>query len=79
MRMTLQYAQLKKTEFVINTLEASPLPLFTWFTNNFMKANSDKSHLLSFSEPSTASIDGSSIESNAEEIHLGITTDRHEI
>ena len=46
---------------VKNTLEASSLPLFTWFNNNFMKANSDKSHiLLSCSEPSTALIDGSS-------------------
>ena len=42
-----------------------------------MKANSDKSHiLLSCSEPSTALIDGSSIESNTKEILLGITIDR---
>ena len=42
-----------------------------------MKANSDKSHiLLSCSEPSTALIDDSSIESNTKEILLGITTDR---
>ena len=61
----------------INTLEASSLPLFTWFNNDFMKANSDKSHiLLSCSEPSTALIDGSSTESNAKEILLGITIDR---
>ena len=59
---------------VINTLEASSLPLFTWFNNNLMKANSDKSHiLLSCSEPSTALIDGSSIESNTKDILLGIT------
>ena len=61
----------------INTLEASSLPLFTWFNNDFMKANSDKSHILfSCSEPSTALIDGSSTESNAKEILLGITIDR---
>ena len=42
-----------------------------------MKANSDKSHIfLSCSEPSTALIDGSSIESNTKEILLGITVDR---
>ena len=45
-----------------NTLEASSLPLFTWFNNNFMKINSDKSHLLSCSEPSTTLIDSYSIE-----------------
>ena len=62
---------------VISTLEASSLPLFTWFNNNFIKANSDKSQsLLSCSEPSTALIDGSSIESNTKEKLLGITTDR---
>ena len=42
-----------------------------------MKATSDKSHIrLSCSEPSTALIDGSSIESNTKEILLGITVDR---
>ena len=61
---------------VINTLEASSVPLSTWFNNKFMKANSDKSHiLLSCSEPSTALTDDSSIESNMKEILLGITTD----
>ena len=61
----------------INTLEASSLPLFTWFNNDFMKGNSDKSHiLLSCGEPSTELIDGSSTESNAKEILLGITIDR---
>ena len=77
MRMTQQYKQLKEKGSVIHTLEASTLSLFTWFNNNFMKANSDKSHiLLSCSEPSTALIDGSSIESKTKEILLGITIDR---
>ena len=68
------YIVKENKESVINTLEASSLPLFTWFNNNFMKANSDKSHiLLSCSEPSTALIDGSSIEFNTKEILLGIT------
>ena len=71
------YTVKENKESVINALEASSLPLYTWFNNNFMKANSDKSHiLLSCSEPSTALIDGSSIESNTKEILLGITIDR---
>ena len=41
-----------------------------------MKANSDKSHLLlSCSEPSTALLGGSSVESSTEEILLGIAVD----
>ena len=65
------YTVKEKKESVINTLEATSLSLFTWFNNNFLKANSDKSHLLlSCSEPSTALIDGSSVESNTKEIQL---------
>ena len=61
---TIIYTVKENKESIINALEASSLPLYTWFNNNFMKANSDKSHiLLSCSEPSTALIDGSSIES----------------
>ena len=42
-----------------------------------MKANSDKCHLLlSCSEPSTALLGGSSVESSTEEILLGIAVDR---
>ena len=71
------YTVKENKESVINTLEASSLPLFIWFNNNFMKANSGKSHiLLSRSEPSAALIDGSSIESNTKEILLGIAIDR---
>ena len=70
------YTVKENKESVINALEASSLSLFTWFNNNFMKPNSDKSHiLLSYSEPSTALIDGSSIESNTKEI-LGVTIGR---
>ena len=62
---TTLYTVKENKESIINTLEASSLPLFTWFNNNFMKANSDKSHiLLSCSEPSTTLIDGSSIPLN---------------
>ena len=65
------YAVKGNKESVINTLEASSLPLFTWFNNNFMKANSNKGHLhLSCSQPSAALVDGSSIESITKEILL---------
>ena len=71
------YTVRKNKESVINALEGSSLPLFTWFNNNFMKASSDKSLiLLSCSEPSTALIDGSSINSDAKEILLCITIER---
>ena len=71
------YTVKENKESVIDKLEASSLPLFTWYDNNFMKANSDKIHIfLSCSEPSTALIDGSSIESNTKEILLGITIER---
>ena len=59
------YTVKENEESVINVLEVSLLPLFRWFNNNFMKANSDKSQLLlSCSEQSTALIDGFSIEPN---------------
>ena len=74
---TTTYTVKENKESVIDTLEASSLPLFTWFNDNFMKANSGTIHiLLSCSELSTALIDGSSIESNTKEILLGITIDR---
>ena len=40
------YSAQKNREIVINTTETSPQVLFDWFTDNFMKANSSKSHLL---------------------------------
>ena len=71
------HAVKENKESFINTLEASSLPLFTWFNNSSMKASSDKSRsLLKCSGTSTALIDGSSIEWNTKEIHLGITIDR---
>ena len=42
---TLDSAQ-KNRETVINTIETSSQVLFDWFSDNFMKANSGKSHLL---------------------------------
>ena len=49
----------KKKESIIRALETSSSLLFEWFNNNFMKANSDKSHLImSCAEQTTAMIDG---------------------
>ena len=69
---------LKETKVpVINALEISSQKLFKWFSNNFMKANMDKSHLLmSFSGISTPLIDGFSIDSSIKEVLLGITIDK---
>ena len=51
---TTQYTVKENKESVINGLETSSQKLFKWFENNFMKANSDKNHLLlSCNEPST--------------------------
>ena len=56
---------------VINALETSSQKLFKWFSYNFMKANSDKSHLLmSCSGISTPLIDGFSIDSSIKEVLL---------
>ena len=65
--MTLQYIQLQENkDSVLNTLEASSLPLFMLFNINFMKANNDKGPILaSCNEPS-----------NTKEILLQITIDR---
>ena len=54
----------EKNESVISALETSSSLLFGWFNNNFMKANSDKSHLImSCTKASTAVIDGLPIDS----------------
>ena len=71
------YTVKENKESVINTLETSSVILFKWFKNNFMKANSDKSHLLlSCKQPSTVTIDDTFIESNVKEVLLGIIIDR---
>ena len=69
----------KKKESVIRALETSSSLLFGWFNNNFMKANSDKSHLIMIcAEATTAVIDGLPIDSGKTEVLLGITID-HEL
>ena len=71
------YTVKENKESVIKTLETSSVILFKWFENNFMKANSDKSHLLlSCKQPSTVTIDDTFIESNVKEVLLGIIIDR---
>ena len=62
---TTLYTVKENKESVINALETSSQKLFKWFNDNFMKTNSDKSHLrLSCNETSTLVIDVSSIETN---------------
>ena len=57
-------------------LEISSSILFTWLKNNYMKANTDKSHLLlSGKNNPTPNIDGNVIESEDNQILLGITID----
>ena len=73
------YTVNEKTESVITALETSSSLLFGWFNNNFMKANSDKGHLImSCTETTTAMIDGLIIDSSKTEVLLGITVD-HEL
>ena len=67
------YSAQKNRETVINTIDTFSQVLFDWFSDNFMKANSGKSHLL-MSNPETthANVDGSTIKSSQKEILLGI-------
>ena len=61
---------------VVEELEISSSVLFTLLWNNYMKANTEKSHLLlSESNKVTANIDGKVIESEDNHILLGITID----
>ena len=58
----------------MNMEETSSI-LFKWFNKNYMKVNSDKSHLLMSGNKTVANIDNNRIE--FEDIHelLGITID----
>ena len=54
---------------VVQELELSSSILFTWLRNNYMKANTDKSHhLLSGNSNLTANIDGNVIESEETQV-----------
>ena len=69
----------RKKESVISALETSSSLLFGWFNNNFMKANSDKIHLIrSCAVATTAMIDGFPIDSSKTEVLLGIAIN-HEL
>ena len=73
------YTVSEKKESVIRALETSSSLLFGWFNNNFMKANSDKSHLImSCAEATTAMINGLPTDFSKSEVLLGITID-HEL
>ena len=70
------YTVSEKKESAIRALEASSSLLFGWFNNNFIKANSDKSHLtISCAEATTSVIDGLPIDSSKTEVLLRITID----
>ena len=73
------YTVNEKKESAISALETSSSLLFGWFNNNFVKANSDKSHLImSCIEATTSVTDGLPIDSSKTEVLLGITID-HEL
>ena len=60
----------------VEELEISSSMLFTRLRNNYMKANTEKSHLLlSGSNRLTANIDGNDIESENNQILLAMTID----
>ena len=66
----------KNIEFVVNNLEQSSSILFKWLSNNYMKVNTNKSHLLvSRNVRATAKIDNNYIESKKEKVLLIITID----
>ena len=74
------YCAGKNAEFVGNNLEQSSIFLFEWFNNNYMKnymkVNTGNSHLLlSGNSRATATTDNSYIESEDEQVLLGITID----
>ena len=70
------YCAGKSAEFVVNSLEQSSAILFEWLNNNYMKVNTGNSHLLlSGNSRATAMIDNSYIESEHEQVLLGITID----
>ena len=70
------YSAEKNRETVINTTETLFQVLFNWFSDNFMKANSGKSHsLMSGTETTHANVDGSMIKSNQKEVLLDIDLD----
>ena len=73
---TTPYSAQRNYQFVIEELEKSSAILFKWLGNNFMKVNTDKSHLLLSGNTKLASnIDNNTIESGMKQELLGITID----
>ena len=70
------YCAGKSAESVVSNLEQSSTILFKWLNNNYMKVNTGKSHLLlPRNSRATGMIDNSYIESEDEQVLLGITID----
>ena len=70
------YCAAKSAEFVVNHLEQSSTILFEWLSNNYMKVNTGKSHLLlPGKSEANATIGNNYIESEDEQVLLGIKTD----
>ena len=70
------YVTAENQKTIIETLEKTSLDMFSWFSNNGMKANPDKCHLLlSGKENCVANIDNHVIESSKQQKLLGILLD----
>ena len=70
------YCADKSAEFTVRNLEQSSTILFEWLNNNYIKLNTGKSHLLlSGNFRATATLDNSYIESEDEQVLLGIAID----
>ena len=73
---TTPYACASDINTVISELQITASKLFTWFDNNHMKANPEKSHLLLSSKtPKKAYFGGALVESSSAEKLLGIQID----
>ena len=73
---TTPYTAQADLDTVIKSLESCAKILFSWFESNFMKANSDKSHLLLSSEYEvSANINNNIIKNSQSEKLLGVIID----
>ena len=70
------YSAKRNHKLVIEELEISSSILFKWLHTNYMKVNTYKSHLLLSGNASlTSNIDNNLIESENEQVLLGVTID----
>ena len=70
------YSSAENIDEVIFTLQESSKKLFKWFTDNQMKSNNDKCHLIvSTNEPVEVQIGECSIKNSSKEKLLGVTID----